>query len=87
MKTLHKLSALALVAIGQHLYDKIVQAMTGPHMGYQPYGWDWDTAWMLHERLVRAYTRVRNEFVRRAKAAGMSLQQFHEHIVWQQMVK
>ena len=81
MTRVQSLSAVTLYKLCMRAYFRIESLMTDPANGYQPFGWDWPTAWVLHPNLVRMYRRVKCEFHRRAAAEGMSINEYRRAYV------
>lgn len=81
MTRLQSLSPVALYKLAMRAFFRVEARMTGPAMGYQPFGWDWRTARLLHPQLTRMHDRVRDEFRRRADAEGMTLNEYRRAYV------
>lgn len=72
-RTINRLPDRLLVRIASRNYAKVQKRMTSKDMGYQPFGWDWPTARMLHPLHCRHADRCKAELKRRADAAGLTL--------------
>ena len=71
-----RLSTRNLWKLTWRQFDRVDDLMTEGCEGGLTFGWDWPTAFVLHERWVKAYRRTRNELNRRFKESGLTAEQF-----------
>lgn len=65
MNRLHTLSNNSFVKVAGKVFARIDYTMSGPHMGYQPWGWDWPTFGVLYPRKREVWRKFQAEAIRR----------------------
>lgn len=68
-----RISDTSLPMLGVRTYAKIQGKMESLGWNALRYGWDWPTACALHPRLTNRHTVIRDEVVRRANVAGLTI--------------
>jgi hypothetical protein len=69
MNRLQKLSDVSFLKVACRVLQTIENLMGGPHMGYQPFGWDWPTTHVLYPRKYSLWQSVKAEANRRGITA------------------